>query len=211
MDPITQRNQKLAEQVAKNLISRHFDAYVAKDAEEAKNIALDIIPKGHTVGWGGSFSVDQIGIKDALRARNNPVIDRSVAKDREESVKMMKACLTCDTFLMSANALSADGVLVNIDGNGNRVAPLIYGPDSVVVVVGINKITPDVDTAIKRARNVAAPINAQRFDINTPCKINGSCADCKAPDSICCHISLTRICRPKGRIKVIIVTEDLGF
>ena len=211
MEPIVTRNQKLAEQVAKNLRERHFDAYVANSIEEARDIALDLIPVDHVVGWGGSVTVDQIGIKEALKARNTPVIDRSTAKTREEGAKMMKACLTCGTFLMSANAVSADGVLVNIDGNGNRVAPLIYGPDSVVVVVGINKIAPDVESALKRARNVAAPINAQRFDVKTPCKANGSCANCKCIDSICCQVNFTRICRPKGRIKVIIVTEELGF
>lgn len=211
MEPIVTRNQKLAEQVAKNLRERHFDAHVANSIEEARDIALDLIPVYHVVGWGGSVTIDQIGIKEALKARNTPVIDRSTAKTREEGAKMMKACLTCDTFLMSANAVSSDGVLVNIDGNGNRVAPLIYGPDSVVVVVGINKIAPDVESALKRARNVAAPINAQRFDVKTPCKVNGSCADCKCVDSICCQVNFTRICRPKGRIKVIIVTEELGF
>lgn len=211
MDPITQRNQKLANTVAKNLRARHFDAYVASDEDEAKRIALELIPSTHTVGWGGSVTIDQIKLKEALVERGNHVIDRSLAKDRAESVKMMKACLTCDTFLMSANALSADGVLVNIDGNGNRVAPLVFGPDSVVVVVGINKIAPDVQTALARARSVAAPTNAQRFDVNTPCKISGSCANCKCPDSICTQVNFTRLCRPGGRIKVIIVTKELGF
>lgn len=211
MEVIKVRNQKLAEEVAKNLRTRHFEAYVANSVDEARDIALGLIPKDHVVGWGGSVSVDQIGIKGALKSRGTPVIDRSVAKDRAEGVKMMKACLTCGTFLMSANAVSADGVLVNIDGNGNRVAPLIYGPDSVVVVVGTNKIAPDIESALKRARNVAAPVNAQRFDVKTPCKVNGSCANCKSPDSICCNVNFTRICRPKGRIKVIIVTEELGF
>lgn len=211
MDPITIRNEKLAAKVAENLKARHFDAYVANSTEEARELALKLIPQSHTVGWGGSVSIDQIGIKEALKKRNNPVIDRSLAKDREEGVKMMKACLTADTFLMSANALCADGILVNIDGNGNRVAPLMYGPDNVIVVVGTNKIAPDVDSAVKRARNVAAPINAQRFDVKTPCKVNGACGNCKSVDCICCQVTLTRVCRPKGRIKVIIVTEDLGF
>lgn len=211
MEVIKQRNVKLAQEVAKKLRERHFDAYVADSIDEARDIALDLIPTDHVVGWGGSVTIDQIGIKEALKARNTPVIDRSLAKDRAEGVQMMKACLTCGTFLMSANAVSADGVLVNIDGNGNRVAALIYGPDSVVVVVGINKITPDVESALKRARNVAAPINAQRFDVKTPCKANGSCANCKSVDSICCQVNFTRICRPQGRIKVIIVTQELGF
>lgn len=211
MEVIKTRNQKLAEEVAKNLRTRHFEAYVANSIDEARDIALELIPADHVVGWGGSVSVDQIGIKDALKSRGTPVIDRSTARDRAEGMQIMKACLTCGTFLMSANAVSADGVLVNIDGNGNRVAPLIYGPDSVVVVVGTNKIAPDVESALKRARNVAAPVNAQRFDVKTPCKVNGSCANCKCVDSICCNVNFTRICRPAGRVKVIIVTEELGF
>jgi L-lactate utilization protein LutB len=209
--PTEIRNEKLLTTVSKSLKSRHFDVYIAKNKEEALNIAMDLIPSDATVGWGGSATVDQIGIKDALKKRQNPVIDRSLAKSPEESKKLMKACLTCNTFLMSANAVSADGVLVNIDGNGNRVAPLIFGPDSVIVFVGINKIAPDVEGALKRARFVAAPTNAQRFDINTPCKIGGTCANCKSPDSICCNVNFTRICRPKGRIKVILINEELGF
>ena len=211
MDAVIQRNEKLANEVAKNLKSRHFDAYVVNSEVEARDLALSLIPTDHVVSWGGSVSIDQIGLKEALKERQNPVIDRSCAKDREEGVRLMREALTCDTFLMSANALSRDGVLVNIDGNGNRVAPLIFGPKSVIVVVGINKIAPDVESALKRARNTAAPINAQRFEIGTPCKKNGSCGNCKCVDSICCNVNFTRICRPQGRIKVIIVTKELGF
>ena len=209
--PIEIRNEKLLSTVSKSLKSRHFDVYTAQNAEEALKIALELIPSDATVGWGGSVTVDKIGIKDELKKRGNPVIDRSLAKSPEESKRLMKACLTCDTFLMSANAVSADGVLVNIDGNGNRVAPLIFGPDSVIVFVGVNKIAPDTESALKRARSVAAPINAQRIDINTPCKVTCACADCKSPDSICCNVNFTRICRPKGRIKVILVATELGF
>ena len=211
MDAITQRNEKLANLVANNLKSRHFDAYVVNDEQEARELALSLIPNDHTVGWGGSVTIDQIGLKNSLKERGNTVIDRESAQTPAERVKMMKDALTCNTFLMSANAVSQDGVLVNIDGNGNRVAALIYGPESVVVVVGINKIAPDVQSALVRARNLAAPTNSQRFNVNTPCKINGACANCKCPDSICAQINFTRLCKPQGRIKVIIVTKELGF
>ena len=117
--PIQKRNTKLIEEVSQNLRKRYFDVYIAQNGEEAAKIALDLIPNDATVGWGGSVTVDAIGIKDALKERGNPVIDRALAKSPEEGRQMMKACLTCNTFLMSANAVSEDGVLVNIDGNGN--------------------------------------------------------------------------------------------
>ena len=124
---------------------------------------------------------------------------------------LMRQALTCGTFIMSSNAISADGQLVNIDGNANRVAALCFGPESVLVIAGMNKVMGDLDSAIARARQVAAPANAQRFDIKTPCAVTGSCGDCTSPDCICCQMVITRACRPAGRIKVILVGEDLGF
>ena len=122
-----------------------------------------------------------------------------------------RLALTCGTFIMSSNAISADGQLVNIDGNANRVAALCFGPESVLVIAGMNKVMGDLDSAIARARQVAAPANAQRFDIKTPCAVTGSCGDCTSSDCICCQMVITRACRPAGRIKVILVGEDLGF
>ena len=153
----------------------------------------------------------QIGLMDRLHQGDYQLIDRDTGKTPEEKQALMRQALTCGTFIMSSNAISADGQLVNMDGNANRVAALCFGPESVLVIAGMNKVMGDLDSAIARARQVAAPANAQRFDIKTPCAVTGSCGDCTSSDCICCQMVITRACRPAGRIKVILVGEDLGF
>ena len=202
---------KAGPKVAEALNKRYFEAYYCSGRAEALEKILELIPQGHVVSWGGATTVDELGVKDALRQRGQAVIDRDTAKDAQERQEMLKKALTCDTFLMGSNAVSADGQLVNIDGTGNRVAALCFGPSQVIVVAGMNKVAGDLDGAMRRAREVAAPINAQRFQLKTPCSVNGLCADCKGPDSICAQIVTTRLCKPAGRIKVILVGEDLGF
>ncbi len=197
--------------VAKNLRKRYFDAYYVSNASEAVEKVLELIPETDVVSWGGSMTIDALGIKDMLLKRGNPLIDRDTARTQEERNSMLKQALTCDTFLMSSNAVSADGQLVNIDGTGNRLAAMIFGPDSIIVVAGMNKVVPTADDAMKRARAVAAPLNAQRFEIDTPCNFTGQCADCTSPQSICTYLLTTRISRPAGRIKVVLVGEDLGL
>ena len=211
---LTQRKMqydKAGAKVAEALNKRHFDAYYCSDRAEALEKILELIPQDHVVSWGGAATVDELGVKEALRQRGQAVIDRDTAKDAQERQQMLKQALTCDTFLMSSNAISADGQLVNIDGTGNRVAALCFGPTQVVVVAGMNKVAGDLDGAMRRAREVAAPMNAQRFPLKTPCVANGLCGDCKGPDSICAQIVTTRLCKPAGRIKVVLVGEDLGF
>lgn len=211
---LTQRKMqydKAGPKVAEALNKRYFEAYYCSGRDEALEKILELIPQGHVVSWGGATTVDELGVKDALRQRGQAVIDRDTAKDAQERQEMLKKALTCDTFLMGSNAVSADGQLVNIDGTGNRVAALCFGPSQVIVVAGMNKVAGDLDGAMRRAREVAAPINAQRFQLKTPCSVNGLCADCKGPDSICAQIVTTRLCKPAGRIKVILVGEDLGF
>ena len=211
---LTQRKMqydKAGPKVAEALNKRNFEAYYCSDRAAAVEKVLELIPQNHVVSWGGVITVDELGIKDALRQRGQAVIDRDTAKDAQERQEMLKKALTCDSFLMSSNAISADGQLVNIDGTGNRVAALCFGPSQVVVVAGMNKVAGDLDGAMRRARQVAAPINAQRFQLKTPCSVNGLCADCKGPDSICAQIVITRMCKPAGRIKVVLVGEDLGF
>lgn len=199
---------KRAKILVKNLQSRQFDAFYCETREEALAKALELIPKGSTVGWGGATSAQQIGLLDALHSDDYHYIDRDLAPDR---VQAMRDCLLADVFVTGANALSLDGEMVNIDGMGNRVAAICYGPKSVVVIAGMNKVAHDLDAAINRARTVAAPMNKQRFPAETPCLVTGSCADCKAPGCICNQIVVTRNCRPAGRIKVILVGEELGF
>ena len=123
----------------------------------------------------------------------------------------MLATYDADAFIASVNAMTEDGVLINVDGNANRVSAIAQGPKCVVFIVGMNKVCPDVDSAMKRARNVAAPINAQRFGLSPPCTRTGSCMNCRSPDSICCQILITRLSRHEGRIHVILVNDDLGF
>lgn len=202
---------KRGEILVKNLQKRHFDAVYCDTKEEALQQALAWIPEGSTVGWGGATSAQQIGLMAALNAGNYKTLDRDKCATAEEREVIAHRCLSADVFLTGANALSMDGQMVNIDGNGNRVAAIIYGPGSVVVIVGMNKVTDDLDSAINRARTVAAPINQQRFGLNNPCTVTGTCADCKSETCICNHIVVTRHCRPAGRIKFILVGEELGF
>lgn len=202
---------KAGPKVAEGLNKRFFEAYYCSDRESGLQKVLELIPQNHVVSWGGTSTVDELGIKDALRQRGQAVIDRDTAKDAQERKEMLKKALTCDTFLMSSNAISSDGELVNIDGTGNRVAALCFGPDQVVVVAGMNKVAGDLDDAMGRARQVAAPINAQRFQLKTPCSVNGLCGNCKGADCICAQIVTTRVCKPAGRIKVVLIGEDLGF
>ena len=211
LTPRKMQYDKAGPKVAEALNKRHFEAYYCPDCAEALEKILDLIPQDHVVSWGGTATVDELGVKEALRQRGQAVIDRDTAKDAQERQQMLKQALTCDTFLMGSNAISADGQLVNIDGTGNRVAALCFGPTQVVVVAGMNKVAGDLDGAMRRAREVAAPMNAQRFPLKTPCVANGLCGDCKGPDSICAQIVTTRLCKPAGRIKVVLVGEDLGF
>ena len=211
---LTQRKMqydKAGAKVAEALNKRYFEAYYCSDRAAALEKILELIPQDHVVSWGGTATVDELGVKEALRQRGQAVIDRDTAKDAQERQQMLKQALTCNTFLMGSNAISADGQLVNIDGTGNRVAALCFGPTQVVVVAGMNKVAGDLDGAMRRAREVAAPMNAQRFPLKTPCVANGLCGDCKGPDSICAQIVTTRLCKPAGRIKVVLVGEALGF
>ena len=209
MNPnITKRNELLAQKVIKGLESRNMTGYYVKDKEEALQKALCLIPEGSTVTMGGGMSVHEIGLVKALNEGNYNFIDRDAMTDKRAA---MLAAYDADFYLMSANAMTEDGILVNIDGNANRVSALAQGPRKVIVIAGMNKVCDDVDGAMKRARNVAAPINAQRFGLNTPCARTGSCMNCKSPDTICCQFLITRYSKHPGRIHVILVNDDLGF
>ncbi|HQE70014.1 MAG TPA: lactate utilization protein, partial [Atopobiaceae bacterium] len=194
--------------VTKGLASRNMTGYYAADADEARSIALTLIPEGATVTMGGGMSVHEIGLVEALKAGDYHFIDRDAMEDKRAA---MLAAYDADVFLASANAITEDGVMINIDGNANRVSAIAQGPRKVVLIVGMNKVCPDIDSAYKRARNVAAPINTQRFGLSTPCTKTGACSDCKSPDTICCQFLMTRFSRHDGRIHVILVNESLGF
>ena len=207
-DNIFKRNELLAQKVIKGLASRNMTGYYAASAEEAKKIALDLIPEGSSISMGGGMSVHEIGLVDALKEGSYNFIDRDKAEDKRAA---MLAAYDADFFLSSCNAMTEDGILVNIDGNSNRVSAICQGPRKVLFIVGMNKVCDDVDGAMKRARNVAAPINAQRFGLDTPCCKTGSCMNCKSPDTICCQFLITRFSRHEGRIHVILVNDTLGF
>ena len=202
---------KRANILVKNLESRHFEAYYCPTKEAALEKALSLIPQNASVGWGGAMSAQQIGLMDAVRQGNYTAIDRATCKDDRQVRQTYLRCMEADVFLTGANAISLDGQMVNIDGTGNRLAAINYGPDIVLVIAGMNKVEDTLDAAITRARTVAAPLNQQRFLRKTPCSATGSCADCKSPECICNQILITRHCRPEGRIKFILVGEDLGL
>lgn len=210
-NPTKMYYEKRGQILVKNLQSRHFEAYYCDNREEALKKALELIPEGSTVGWGGAHSAEQIGLMEALHAGPYRACDRSLAKSPEEREQMMKEMLFSDVFLTGANGLSLDGQMVNIDGTGNRVAAIIYGPKSVLVIAGMNKVEDTLEDAIRRARTVAAPMNNQRFNNDNPCSATGTCGNCKNERCICNQIVITRHCRPVGRIKFILVGEELGF
>lgn len=213
------RERLLAEKIIKNLESRRFEAYYCDTAEEAVEKALGLIPEGDTVSWGGSVTLEETGLLDRVKNGGYSVIDRDTAGSIDERMELMRRSLTCDTYLTSFNAISEEGTLINVDGVGNRVAAIAFGPKSVIALVGMNKVCKTNEAAIERARTHAAPINAQRCIINpqaqaittTPCVQNGSCANCKAADSICSLVVELRLCKIPGRIKIILVGESLGF
>lgn len=201
-----------AETVIKNLKKRNMDGFYCATANEAREKALSLIATGETVSFGGSVTIEECGILDALRGREDITLyDRATAKSAEEMGEIFRQTFSADSYLMSANAITLDGELVNIDGNGNRVAALIFGPRQVIVVAGMNKIVATEEDAVHRARNMAAPPNCIRLNKNTPCAATGKCADCMGSESICCHTVVTRRSRDAGRIKVILVGEELGY
>jgi L-lactate utilization protein LutB len=185
-----------------------MEGFYAANKEEALKIALDLIPEGSSISMGGGMSVHEIGLSKALKEGNYNFIDRDAYEDKRQAMLM---AYDADFFLSSVNAMTDDGILVNIDGNSNRVSAIAQGPKHVIFIVGMNKVCKDVDSAMKRARNVAAPINAQRFGLDTPCAKTGSCMNCKSPDTICCQFLITRFSRHEGRIHVILVNDSLGF
>ena len=211
MTPRETRNQRLAEKMLKSLQQRHYDAYYCHNTEELLAKVKELIPEGSSISWGGSASIRDTGVTTLLKNGNYQVFDRDDVNTNEDKVRIYRKAFECDWYLGSVNAISEDGVIVNIDGNGNRVAAMTWGPEHVLLVVGMNKVCQDVDAAIKRARSEAAPVNMARFDLNTPCQHDGTCHDCKSPDSICNYVMIQRMSHPAGRHIVILVDEILGY
>jgi L-lactate utilization protein LutB len=208
------RYSLLGPRVAKNLEARRFEAKYAETASEAVALAMRWIPGGSTVAWGGGMTLRESGLIDAVykRAAEVKILDRDVASTPMERSEMMRAAFFADVYLTSFNAVSEDGCLFNIDGGGNRVAAIAYGPKSVLAVVGMNKVARTREEAALRARSLAAPTNVARLRLErTGCAKTGSCSDCKGEECICTYLVETRMSNPKGRIKILLVGENLGF
>ncbi|MBR5029904.1 MAG: lactate utilization protein [Muribaculaceae bacterium] len=212
MTPLETRNQLLGQKLIKNLKRRNMEAFYCPTTQDAVAKVQELIADGNSVTWGGSMTVRDMGIPQALKERGTlNVLDRDVLEDADEKQQMYLRAFTADVYLSSANAISEDGVIVNIDGNGNRVAAITWGPKKVIFIIGLNKVAQTVEAAIARARSIASPINAQRFDIDTPCHVDGVCHNCNSPQSICSYIHLLRNSRNTGRHVVVLVGENLGY
>ena len=201
-----------AGKLIENFKKRQIDAYYCTNAKEAGELALKFVEPGMTVSNGGSVTIEECGILKALEQREDiTFLDRRKAKDPDEYSEILHKAFMSDVYFMSSNAITLDGILVNIDGLGGRTGCLIYGPKTVVVVAGMNKVCTDVDAAYKRVKNTASPPNALRLNRNTPCAVNGRCSDCLSPDCMCSYTVITRRSMVPWRIKVILVGEELGF
>jgi len=204
--------QVLVQQVLQSLQKNQFEAFYVPNRGEALKKVLDLIPPGSKVGYGGSLTLDELGIKEILKKGNYRFIDRPLSGiSPEESFQLRREGLLSDVFLCSANSITRDGKLVNIDGIGNRVAALTFGPKKVIVVAGLNKIVDDVEEGLKRIRNQVTPLHARRRGWKVPCAQTGCCVDCRAPDRICGTVAITEYQREKGRTTVILVGESLGI
>lgn len=201
----------MAQKMIKNLERRHFEAYFCKTREEAKQKVLELMPKGSSVTWGGTATVRDIGLPELLKEKGYEVYDRDDINTDEEKLAIYRKAFDCDFYLSSVNAISEDGVIVNIDGNGNRVAAITWGPKKVIFIVGMNKVAQNVEAALSRARGTASPINCMRFDVKTPCHTDGMCHNCTSPESICNYIHFLRNSHPVKRHIVILVDEELGY
>lgn len=215
LTPTQQYYDVLAKKVIAGLEKRHMEGYYCASKEEALEKALSFLPKDHpedtTVSWGGSVSLTELGLIPALKDQNYDLIDRDSVNSAEDKLEIQRQAFFSDFYFLSTNAITRDGVLYNADGIGNRVAAMIYGPKEVIVIAGMNKVCLDKEEAYKRIRNVAAPINALRLSLKTPCVKTGTCGECLVDHTICSHIVETRNSRPAGRIKVILVGESLGY
>lgn len=207
-----QAREKQAQAIIKALEKRNMTAFYCEDTESCRNKVLELIPADSVISWGGSMSIHECGVPQALKDRGDcEVLDRSLYTTPEQQKEFAVKTFQCNYYLMSTNAITLDGELVNIDGYGNRVASLIYGPDHVIVIAGMNKVVPDVKQGFDRVRNIASPPNTIRLSKDTPCAKTGKCGDCMSHDCICNQIVVTRRSRDKERIIVILVNDNLGF
>lgn len=212
MTPKQQAYKTLGNTMIKNFKKRNIEAFYCEDRASATKLAMELMKDGGSVGMGGTETIKELGLTDAVKAAGHlEFIDRSIAKTPKEREEIYVRTAQCDYFLMSSNAITVDGELINIDGNGNRVACLIHGPKQVIILAGMNKVTDSIESGIARIETFAAPPNAARLGTHTPCATLGHCGDCHSEDCMCCQIVITRHSKHTGRIKVILIGEELGF
>ncbi len=205
--PVNRTMALRAQAVVKQLQKRNMDAYYVPTSAEAVSLVRELLPAGASVAVGGSVTLAESGVLALLQSGGYRFIDRTASEEDD----YIRAAATCDAFFMSSNAVTEDGKLFNIDGTGSRLAFLVYGPKSVYVIAGVNKLVKDLDAAHDRLKRVASPANALRLERETPCARAGVCADCRSPQRICCSEVTTTFQRRPGRVKVILVGEELGF
>lgn len=194
-----------------SLKKRGFEPYFCETAGDAVKLVLSLVDTESSVSWGGSLTLEETGIIRAVKEKGCRVIDRAAASSPEEKEKLLRQAFFCDWYLSGINAVSEDGIMVNIDGIGNRVAAIAFGPKHVILVAGMNKVVRDGEAARQRAWKTAAPANAVRLNTNTPCAKTGCCQECLSPDCICGQIVEMRKNRIPGRIRVILINQDLGL
>lgn len=211
MTPKKQAYATAAETIIKNLQKRNMEGYYFKDSASCVKAITDMMEAGSVISWGGSESIKECGLMEAIKNENYNLIDRLTAKTPEESRAIFAKAVMADYYLMSTNAITLDGELINIDGNGNRVACLIHGPKNVIIVAGMNKVVSNVEAGYQRVRDFASPANTKRLNRNTPCFHTGRCGDCLSPECICSQVVITRRSSQPGRIKVFLVGEELGY
>lgn len=204
--------KNLAQTMIQNLKKRNMEGYYAPTKEEAVKLIMEkFLNANQTVSYGGSMTLTESGLMDAIKQSNCILLDRATAVTSQEVKEMNAKMINSDCFLMSTNAITVDGELVNIDGRGNRLSYLLYGPEQVIVLAGMNKVVSSVEDGVRRVRDIASPPNTVRLNKNTPCAKTGRCGDCFSEDCICSQIVITRRSGVKNRIKVVLVSEELGY
>jgi len=203
--------ENIANTIIKNFSKRQIEGYYCPDRVSALQKAIDLIPEGASIGWGGSITLEETGVMDFIKNGNYQIINRDLATTPDEQRKIYGEICCSDFFLMSTNAITLDGELINIDGRGNRVAFLCYGPQNVLILTGMNKVVTDIEEGLNRGRNIAAPPNSIRLNRKTPCAVTGKCEDCYSPDCMCGQFVVTRRSGIPNRIKVILIGEEVGY
>ncbi len=211
MTPKEKSYENVAATIIKNLEKRQMEGYYCPDSKSAAEKAISIMEKGSVVSYGSSVTLEETGIKEVIRKENYKFLDRYKFEGSQKRREIDLQSFHADYYLMSTNAITLEGELINIDGNGNRVAALIYGPKNVIILAGMNKIVTDVKSGYARVRNFASPPNAVRLNRKTPCAATGKCQDCYSPDCFCNQIVVTRRSGMDKRIKVILIGEELGY